>query len=443
MNTEERQLAEMLHRVTPEPPRRVTTEDIAHRVAAEGHGPGRAPRPRRGFSFGSGAFGSAAFGGRRWAPALAALSVIAIAGATAAIASVATSHHGQPPTANGTPTSSASVSSAPASPSSTGPAGTPLRIAGGMWGAELISRQSLLPDSLVSGDDSLYAVGGGYLYRIDPATGRVLRSAPFSPSVQDRPVVLGNRVWVVWSYHGGLAELRGYDSRTLAQVASVQVPAIGGVAGSAQGVLAAGPDGRLYLAAGDIVAAVDPGSGQVTHRTFLTGGQASSVAVAPEGGKLYVGIGSAGSFRVVVYDLGSGVLSSSMGMSAGEAGNLTATAGGVWGTARTGTSEQVWFYNDADFITVAQGTVAQGTGAEAAWVPSLSDGVLWIGGSNELVCANPGTGELRVSSPIPADHGLPQSFGGVAVLGGRAYSVYQDQAAHLSGLARLTPDPQC
>ena len=35
MNTEERQLAEMLHRVTPEPPRRVTVEDVAFRLASE------------------------------------------------------------------------------------------------------------------------------------------------------------------------------------------------------------------------------------------------------------------------------------------------------------------------------------------------------------------------------------------------------------------------
>ena len=45
MNTEERQLAEMLHRVTPEPPRRVTVEDVAFRVASE---PRREPRSSRG-----------------------------------------------------------------------------------------------------------------------------------------------------------------------------------------------------------------------------------------------------------------------------------------------------------------------------------------------------------------------------------------------------------
>ena len=38
MNTEERQLAEMLHRVTPEPPRRVTVEDVAFRLANEAGG---------------------------------------------------------------------------------------------------------------------------------------------------------------------------------------------------------------------------------------------------------------------------------------------------------------------------------------------------------------------------------------------------------------------
>src|SRR4051794_1827579 len=137
VNTEERQLAEMLHRVTPEPPRRVTVEDIAYRVASESRGPDRnrerAPRPRRGFSFSR----------RGWAPALAALSVVSIAGATVSIATVANSHHGNGPATDGTPTSSASVSSVPTSTSSTpdpNPTSAPLRIADGMWGATLINR---------------------------------------------------------------------------------------------------------------------------------------------------------------------------------------------------------------------------------------------------------------------------------------------------------------
>ena len=91
MNTEERQLAEMLHRVTPEPPRRVTVEDVAFRMASE---PQREPRSRRG----------SIWKNRGWTPVLAALSVFAIAGASAGIATVATSHHSHTPaTAGGTP----------------------------------------------------------------------------------------------------------------------------------------------------------------------------------------------------------------------------------------------------------------------------------------------------------------------------------------------------
>ncbi len=127
-----------------------------------------------------------------------------------------------------------------------------------MWGAELINRQSFTQDSLVGGAGSLYAATGSSLDRIDPATGKILESTPYRPPVSNRPVVMGNTVWVVWSYSGGNVVLRGYDARTLAQVASVLVPAFGRVSGLAQGVLTGGPDGHLYLAAGDTVAVVDP-----------------------------------------------------------------------------------------------------------------------------------------------------------------------------------------
>src|SRR6266576_6775259 len=106
VNTEERQLAEMLHRVTPEPPRRVTVEDVAYRLASE---PQREPRPRRGSIW-----NSVFRGGRGWTPVLAALSVFAIAGASAGIATVATSHHSHTPaTADGVPPATATVSNSP------------------------------------------------------------------------------------------------------------------------------------------------------------------------------------------------------------------------------------------------------------------------------------------------------------------------------------------
>jgi len=110
VNTEEQQLADMLRRVAPEPPRRVTVEDVAFRLAHEAGGPGRRrhreSRARRGVW------------GRGWAPVLAAASVFVVAGASAGLAEVMTSHHA--------PVSGGSVinpTSAPAStpPSSQGP----------------------------------------------------------------------------------------------------------------------------------------------------------------------------------------------------------------------------------------------------------------------------------------------------------------------------------
>jgi hypothetical protein len=445
VNTEERQLAEMLHRVTPEPPRRVTVEDIAYRVASEGHRPGRGrePRPRRGFPFASGAFGSVGLSGRRWAPALAALGVIVIAGASAAVASVATSHHSAPPAANGTPTSRATVSTSAQpteSVSSVPPAG-PLRVADGMWGATLLNRQSFDQGSLTGSGGSLYAFGHGTLSRIDPASGNIFQSVPYNAPVPGRPVVVGNTVWVVWSYGNADIFLRGYDARTLAQVASVEVPAIGGTVSSAQGVLAAGPDGKLYVAAGQEIAVVNPATRQIDHRIFMTAGHASSIAVAPDGGKLYVSIDSGGSFRLLTYD-SAGRISGSSTMAGGSGGNLAATSGGVWGTAGTGMSEWVWFAPGGDLGSASR--VTQGAGAGLASLPTVSGGTVWIGGSHELICASPATGKTLASTTIPADHSVVEYFGSVTVLSsGRAYSLYQDEHAQLSGVAQLTPPAAC
>jgi len=438
VNTEERQLAEMLHRVTPEPPRRVTVDDIAYRVASEGHGSGRGrePRARRGFSFGT----------RRWAPALAALGVVVVAGASAAIASVATSHHAQTPTANGKPTASVSLSGSPSSPSPSGsvssvPPGSKLPVAGGMWGAALLDRQSFDQESLAGSGDSLYAFGHGTLSRIDPASGNVLRSVPYSAPVPGRPVVAGNTVWVVWSYGSGDIFLRGYDASTLAQVASVEVPAIGGTVSSAQGVLAAAPDGKLYVAAGREIAIVDPATRQVTDRIFMTAGQASSVAVAPDGSKVYVGLASAGSFRLLTYD-SSGRIAGSSTMEGGAGGNLVATSGGVWGTAGTGMSEWVWFAPSGDLRFSHR--VTQGAGGGLASLPSVSGGAVWIGGSHELICASPATGKALARTAIPADHSVVEYFGSVTVLGnGHAYALYSDEHAQLAGVAQLTPPAAC
>jgi hypothetical protein len=379
---------------------------------------------------------------------LAALSVFAIAGASAGIATVATSHHSHNPTTPGGPPATATVSNSPSptAPSqSPPPAGETLRVAGGMWGAKLINRHSFSQGSLTGSGDSLYAVEDGYLARIDPASGATLQTTRYSPPVFSRPVVVGNTVWVVWSYGGSEIVLRGYDARTLAQVASVPVPAAGGVSNLAQGVLTAGPDGKLYVAAGDSVATVDPAARQVTHRISVTAGQVSSVAVSPDGSRLYVGVvpsTPSGSFQLLVYDVATGSQASSSQLSVGGAGNLVATDGGVWGTTGIGMSQWVWFAPGGDLTRSFR--VSQGAGAGLSSVPVSSGGVVWVGGSHELICASPSTGRALARTAIPTDHSVVEYFDSATVLSsGRAYALYQDNAAHLAGVASLTPPAAC
>ncbi len=190
-----------------------------------------------------------------------------------------------------------------------------------MWGATLINRQSFDQGSLVGGGGSLYAFGNGTLDRIDPATGEIVQWVPSSPPVLNRPVVLGNTVWAMWSYSGGEITLRGYDARTLARVASVSVPAIGGVCDLGSGRA----DGRARRQAlrgrGRDDRGREPGRAPgEPARIMLTGGQASSVAIAPDGGTLYVGISSADSFRLLAFDAGNGRIVGSSTMPGGTAG---------------------------------------------------------------------------------------------------------------------------
>jgi len=442
VNTEERNLADVLHRITPEPPRRVTVEQVAYRLVSEPRlgrqTRGREPRPRRGGLTLSRAF----------APVMAAAAVVVVAGASAGIAVLANSHHNPPPVAGGTPSSS-SVSSAPASsspsqtPSSAQQTTPTTDIVGGPWGAALIDHQTFTQGSLVSADGSLYAYSNGFLDRIDPATGAIVATAHYNPPLPNPPVIVGNTVWVVWSSSGGNVRLHGFDAQTLAPTRTVLVPATGPVAGSASNVLTAGPDGHLYVAAGVSVAVVDPATGNVIKPILLTAGTANSLAVSPDGSSLYVGLTTAsGAFKVLVYDLASDTVVTSSSLAGTDSGgNLVATSGGVWGTTGVGMSEWTWFAPHGELNFAVR--IGQGAGAGFDSVPSYHGGVVWVGGSHTLTCANPATGRVLDTATLPTDHSVVEYFGSPAVIGDHAYSIYQDNASQLFGLVRMTPPAAC
>ncbi len=416
MNTEERQLSDLLRRLAPEPPRQVTVDDVAVRLAgpAERRSRGRRWPPRT-----------------RWAPVLAATSVFVVAGASAGIAVALTSHHGSSsPSGTGLNSASASSSAAPAE-----------RVADGIWGAELIDRQTLTQDTLTGGTSSLYAIAAGALERIDPATGKVVAEAPFSADIVNPPVVTGNTVWVVSSYAGSSVVLQGYDATTLSPLTAVAVPVSGQLPAAPEGVLASGSGGYLYVAAGSGVAVVDPGTHQVIRHIPMSAGPVTSVAVSPDGSKLYASTSS--SFDLATYNPATGA---ELGFSAvpglaGTEGNLVATSGGVWGTSGTGMTELTWFAPGAQLSRMVR--VGAGTGAGLDSVPTSSGGTVWIGGSHTLDCADPVTGRVLASATIPTDGSVLEYFGSVTVTGGHAYAYYQDPRSQQDGVVSLTPPSVC
>jgi len=346
--------------------------------------------------------------------------------------------------------SAAATSAAPSQPStSTEPTWPPEPIASGMWGAELINRQSFTQASLAAGTaggslyGSLYAFAPGYLDRINPVTGNVVTQVSYTspiPGFPNRPVVTGNTVWVLSSYSGSSVVLTGYNGKTLAPAGTVTVPVSGQLPSAPQGVLASGQDGDLYVAAGSAVAVVNPQTHQVIKR-ITTPGQVNSLAIAPGGEKLAVAIGA---FRLIAYELVTDTqISSSSLNSGGPGGNLIATSGGIWGTVGVGMTERVWFAPNANLSNVVM--VSQGVGAGLDSVPTFSGGAVWIGGSQRLACADPATGQVLASTAIPTDKGIVEYFGSVTVASGsgRTYALYQNQAAQQFGVATLTPSGAC
>jgi len=122
-------------------------------------------------------------------------------------------------------------------------------------------------------------------------------------------------------------------------------------------------------------------------------------------------------------------------------GNLVATSGGVWGTTGVGMSEWTWFAPHGELNFAVR--IGQGAGAGFDSVPSYHGGVVWVGGSHTLTCANPATGRVLDTATLPTDHSVVEYFGSPAVIGDHAYSIYQDNASQLFGLVRMTPPAAC
>ena len=250
-------------------------------------------------------------------------------------------------------------------------------------------------------------------------------------------------MWVVWSYGGGEIVLRGYDARTLAQVASVPVPAIGGVSN-----LAAGRAGRRARRQalrgrgrhrghrgpgrppGDAPDLPDRGPGQ------LGGGLARRQQAVRRGGPFRV-VPAAGLRR---RHRQPGVLVPDVGRRCREPGRDRRRRLGHDGhrDERVGLVRPGW--------RPGSGPSGSARARAAGSVRCRSTAAAWSGSAartSSSAPARPPASALARTS-IPTDHGVVEYFDSPTVLSsGHAYALYQDNAAQLAGVASLTPPAAC
>jgi sugar lactone lactonase YvrE len=445
---EEQRLSEMLHRVTPEPPRPVTVEDIAIRLAnknAPARGAGRgAVRMPGGDQLEDRRLGGGRARRGRLTPLLAAAAVVVVAGASVGIAVALSSHTKSVPSADSGVVSG--TASAPAtstqSVQTTNPANPPVSsspITNGAWGAGVVVPTVFTPGSLISSNGKLYAFTTDNLLEVNPVTNTTVNETSYNGFPDQAPVVAGGKLWVVGTY-GGSIGLIGYNPQTLKQDGTLTVPASGPLGGDPDGVLAAGPDGDLYVAAGTLVDKVNPANGSVIQHYAVTGA-ASAVAVSPDGTTLYVGSTGGTQFRITEFNVASGHQITSATAQADVGGDMMATPGGVWFTTGNSMAERVWFAPEGS-LSSQRLIAGAGNGGQDS-VPTYAEGVLWVGGAQRLQCLDPDTGQVRASSYIPSDNGTQEDIGDITVLNGRVYAVYVNNRSNSGGVSLLNPPKAC
>lgn len=247
------------------------------------------------------------------------------------------------------------------------------------------------------------------LERVDPTTGRVEATASLDgPFVQ--ALETNGSLWVTTSSSSGLTLIR-FDPTTLQTTGQWSLGRTPQQTGAGSMAVAGG---GLWVAAGDRLLRVSPGNGSVTLSVPLPGAVGSDVAADAAGTILVDGRLNPGGGAVERRDPVTGALLASQPMTGVTPPLVTHVVGSsVWVSEPTGTRGYVERFDAASLQPASVGTrdCTEGystptcvTGSNGI-TATTANGLVWItqstGGSSLNYCADPTTGKVLASLPLP------------------------------------------
>lgn len=229
------------------------------------------------------------------------------------------------------------------------------------------------------------------------------------------------------------------DPSTLKLRRSVALPAPALTPPDFPGAIAAVPGGTLWVGVGAELYRLDSTTAAVTA-AFAQPGSLTGLSVSPDSALVYTAGRMAGGNGLIVTerDATSGVrLASHSFAFAVAGGQVSASTAGVWvsyGTGMLGSAVELRSSDLAEMVPPngATPTLATPFAAAMGFATSISGGVLWLYGTQDLSCANPVTGHVRATEPV--NTGVE---GPVVAFRGALY------VATSNGLAVVAPPSAC
>jgi hypothetical protein len=299
------------------------------------------------------------------------------------------------PTPTPTPTPTETPSSSASMPAPAGPVTPVIALPGAST-------------SIAAGPDGIVFVsartdaGDRVVLRWDPTTDDVLQSDPIPGS---QLVSAGGALWAAGddgrdpagTPHA--AAVYRLDPDTLGIDRTVDLPSV-------PGVVAAGPDGSVWVGVDGQLIVLDGGTGDVVERLDVQG-EPRLLAIDPSGAHVYV-VTEAPAGRdgdlLLELDTAAGTPIASTGVGVRELGgpsSIAATDAGVWVSAPTGMMAHASLLTEGTLAEVDAGTIGDATSGSNGQVLSIAGHVVWLSDLSGMTCLDPTTGDVRDTFETP------------------------------------------